>query len=320
MMFKRHWLWVVGLLLSLVYIFVVHPEPKPENVPPATLAPGTRVESKGDQKESQVPLETPPLAPKSTGQFEPVKAMEHQQKPTERYPPNLAASQVYFEVIEGDLAITAGDIILGKLPEENKGLKAGVFEPPRSSLWPSPEIPYVIANDIRNPTPILEAIEYFKTHTPVRFVPAEEGDQDVIVFVTASEHCASHLGRVGGPQPILVSENCGKSEILHELMHALGFVHEHARLDRDQFVKVMWENIQEVFYPQFNKMPDQWLHEYTGSVFDFDSESIMLYPENAFVKSPGLKSLESKMGRNLQPVRGELSRIDRERVFYLYGR
>jgi len=33
------------------------------------------------------------------------------------------------------------------------------------------------------------------------------------------------------------------SEVLHETMHLLGFVHEHNRMDRDQYVTVLNENI-----------------------------------------------------------------------------
>jgi hypothetical protein len=34
------------------------------------------------------------------------------------------------------------------------------------------------------------------------------------------------------------------SVVLHELLHALGFVHEHTRPDRDTYVRVYYENIE----------------------------------------------------------------------------
>lgn len=237
----------------------------------------------------------------------------------QRYPPNLPESSVYFEVIEGGYAITQGDILMGKIPEDKPDLKNGISEPKRTLLWPTNTIPYTISGEISNHGPIIEAINYFNQNTAVQFVPAEQGDEDFLVFIPIEEHCASHVGRVGGAQAVLVSAKCGKTEVIHELMHALGFVHEHSRSDRDKYVEILWKNIQEPYLFQFNKMPDQMIHSYSGSVFNFDPESVMLYADTAFAKTLGQKTMRSKGRVALNPSRGELSRMDKERIYYLYG-
>lgn len=57
--------------------------------------------------------------------------------------------------------------------------------------------------------------------------------------------CASLVGRTGGKQLVSMQRSgCLQNGIIqHELLHALGFYHEHTRSDRDQHVTINWQNI-----------------------------------------------------------------------------
>ncbi|GFS91402.1 zinc metalloproteinase nas-7 [Nephila pilipes] len=70
--------------------------------------------------------------------------------------------------------------------------------------------------------------------------------------------------------------------ILHELMHAIGFSHEHMRPDRDRFVKIFWENIEPEFQSQYRKLT---YNEYLWNDFEMDYESIMMYSSFAYSKN-----------------------------------
>lgn len=43
---------------------------------------------------------------------------------------------------------------------------------------------------------------------------------------------------------VVLGYDClSQGEIAHEIMHVLGFSHEHTRPDRDRYITVLWENI-----------------------------------------------------------------------------
>ena len=82
-----------------------------------------------------------------------------------------------------------------------------------------------------------------------------------------NQGCWSHLGMVGGAQRIsLETPDCStsldpkfkacmhKGTIQHEFMHALGFLHEHMRPDRDEYVRVIEKNIFPGMKGQFAKI------------------------------------------------------------------
>lgn len=81
----------------------------------------------------------------------------------------------------------------------------------------------------------------------IRFISWDAWLFWVILIIFDGQYCRcwSYLGARGGRQTIsLQTPDCtGSGVTVHELMHALGFVHEQSRADRDKYVTIMWSNI-----------------------------------------------------------------------------
>jgi len=231
----------------------------------------------------------------------------------------------YFKVKDG-LALVGGDVIIGELsPEQKKKDFKGRLlkqKPKESKLWPSPQIPVAFAVGFPEvmKAEVQKAIKYMNAETVVEFVNAEEGvDEDLIIFQERQgAPCSSYLGMVGGYQPIYLNSTCKAQDVIHEMMHALAFVHEQQREDRDDSLKILWENIDEFFAYNFSILPDSMVHPYEGSVFRLDLTSVMMYPETAFADS-GKKSMLSLSSAKIAPINSGLSDIDKKRLEYLYG-
>jgi hypothetical protein len=121
---------------------------------------------------------------------------------------------------------------------------------------------------------------------------------------------------MGGLQPIRLSQNCHQKEILHEVMHALGFIHEHSRPDRDEYVEVFWKNIQPPYQSEFIVVPDVLFEPLRGSSFDY--QSVMLYEPNEFAKDPSLPTLKSVTHDKIDPIQEGLSVEDIRRIRTLF--
>lgn len=88
----------------------------------------------------------------------------------------------------------------------------------------------------------------------------------------------------GGRQELYLGHSClNKGNILHELMHVLGFYHEHNRADRDDYLTIHHENIVAGKEGNFVRLSTE---QYAKPLaFDFDYDSIMIYGELAFSKN-----------------------------------
>lgn len=186
---------------------------------------------------------------------------------------------VHYEVEKDGLVTVDGDIVLGA--GNDGGVVRGQTQTSEFNLWPSAKVPFFIQGDFEQPERVIKALAMF-VDTPIQFVPYQ-GEEDVLVFQSTSMGCKSYLGKIGGKQPVWISPQCGVTEITHEIMHALGFIHEQNRSDRDIYIDIQWDNIIESKKINFELFPGSLMKVSGRAPFDF--QSIMLYPPNMFSKN-----------------------------------
>uniref|UniRef100_A0A8C6WLM9 Metalloendopeptidase n=1 Tax=Neogobius melanostomus TaxID=47308 RepID=A0A8C6WLM9_9GOBI len=107
-------------------------------------------------------------------------------------------------------------------------------------IWKTHVIPYVIDDEISK-----HSTKMISDPTCLTF-QQRKTERDYLFFQNSRE-CASYVGCIGGKQPVYTGSLCCVGNIVHEILHALGFFHEHTRLDRDKYIEVLTENIRKVW-------------------------------------------------------------------------
>src|SRR5262249_35780149 len=113
--------------------------------------------------------------------------------------------------------------------------------------WPNAQIPYEIHPDLSNPQRVTGATAHWSANTPLRFVVRDPANRDHDNYISFEEldGCWSEVGMRGGKQVVSIGPSCTLGSAIHEIGHVAGLWHEQSRNDRDQYVRVLWENIQE---------------------------------------------------------------------------
>ncbi|XP_059088015.1 zinc metalloproteinase nas-31-like [Tigriopus californicus] len=187
-------------------------------------------------------------------------------------------------IVEGDIAT---DI------EENLfrlGIRWDLYPKKR---WQNNTIPYKLSQEYgtREVTMIESALKTFQFLSCLRF-EAYNGTQTDYLYIHQSKTrpgCWSYVGRRGGRQDLSLRPPdstschclCDVGRTLHEVMHALGFYHEHSRPDRDQFIHILSTNVRKGKLSNFRKKT----FDTTTADFDYDYDSIMHYGPYFFSKS-----------------------------------
>jgi len=189
-------------------------------------------------------------------------------------------------IIEGDMEVMGGP--------GNVALIQQMFKP---RLWPNPgRIPYCFSSSlaqssqqsfkdaiihIQNLVPCLQFVEVTVANEATRYCSEKPG-----IFVKSDEGgCFASLGQNADWYPTkcnLQKDGCDTmGTAVHEIGHNLGMFHEQSRDDHDQYVRILWQNIQENFKNQYDMAP----HAHTGVPYDL--MSVMHYSDTAFGKKTG---------------------------------
>ncbi|XP_074753569.1 meprin A subunit beta [Athene noctua] len=182
--------------------------------------------------------------------------------------------QDIFDINEAlGLDLFEGDIKLDRMQKRNSIIGDNY-------QWPH-VIPYVLDDSLEMNAKglILKAFEQYRLKTCIDFKPWEGEENYISVFKGSG--CWSSVGnQQEGLQQLSIGANCDRiGTIQHEFLHALGFWHEQSRSDRDDYVSIVWDNIQPGKDHNFLKYNDT-----TSDSLNvpYDYTSVMHYSQNAF--------------------------------------
>lgn len=115
---------------------------------------------------------------------------------------------------------------------------------------------------------LLDEMKTIEAVTCIRFEKLVNNVKDYIEIVNDSG-CWSYVGRIGGAQKLSMKrDGCfHKSFMVHEVIHALGFMHMVNNVDRDKFVRIHWENVAPENYHWFDKV-DPRFYSNLGTGYD----------------------------------------------------
>uniref|UniRef100_A0A7E4V562 Metalloendopeptidase n=1 Tax=Panagrellus redivivus TaxID=6233 RepID=A0A7E4V562_PANRE len=196
-------------------------------------------------------------------------------------------NEKYTDVLyDGDIRLTNQqlDEMINELDGGRKFQNRGQIKYPYY-MWNKAMIPYYFDESLPDSEArdaVRQAIKYYEEHTCLRF---KELDYPVnglamIEFGNDDTGCNSLVGRwyYIGAQRINLGIYCRSQDIiLHEIGHALGFVHTQMRPDSGSYVKPLDDNLRArysyAFRPKFHTIDQNYSYDYM---------SIMHYPETAF--------------------------------------
>ncbi|GBG35099.1 Zinc metalloproteinase nas-15, partial [Hondaea fermentalgiana] len=204
------------------------------------------------------------------------------------------------ELFEGDIAATAEQVLLSygdaaeavamQLPHE--AAAQGLIRD-RRWLWPDGIMPYTIGDfTASRSATILAAIDEMNEAFEGALTLRERTTEKAYVQISGdTAGCWATIGYNGAKSTVNVGGACAdhKDVVQHELLHVAGIWHEQSRPDRDDYIRIIEENIQDGKASNFLKRSSSSVDS-RGFVYDY--KSVMHYYAKAFSKN-GKPTIES---------------------------
>ncbi|XP_053737428.1 meprin A subunit beta-like [Synchiropus splendidus] len=153
-----------------------------------------------------------------------------------------------------------------------------------SSLWDLP-VPYTLHRglDLNVKGIVLRALDQFRLKSCIDFTVRET--QDYFIHVQKLDGCSSSVGQqnLEKGHNISISRRCSSIDTVEEhFLRTLGFYPEHVRPDRDDFITIVYENIQEGKSEMFNIVNDS-----STQGFPYDYRSVTHFGRYEFSNGSG---------------------------------
>ncbi|KAL7020188.1 hypothetical protein ACKWTF_011406 [Chironomus riparius] len=228
----------------------------------------------------------------------------------------------YGDLFQGDIELVPEQVkLLNGTGEDadladRTGLISAVYR------WPKNRngkviVPYIISSNdysFKDRQRILLGMADIEKYTCIKFMPRSQ--QYDYIYIKSGSGCSSNLGKIGGKQTVsLLKNGClSRSTVIHELIHSLGFDHMQNRSDRDIYVWIMWENIENKHKHNFEKVDSRRFKNFDTP---YDYYSVMHYEPMAFSKNnkrtilPKFKGYRNVIGQLYGMSHGDAKRLNR---------
>ncbi|CAP24291.2 Protein CBR-NAS-12 [Caenorhabditis briggsae] len=202
---------------------------------------------------------------------------------------DLVTNENKEHTVFGDMLLTPAQLLRYENSKDSDLTIRGVsIKGNSNNRWENNIVPFVISPQYSATQKkiLISSLRYFERVSCFKFV--DRTTQNDYLFIVPLDGCYSYVGKIGGRQALSLAADCIADYIIwHEMMHAIGFEHEHQRPDRDSFIRVDYSNVIPGQMINFDKLQQSQV-EFPDS---YDYKSIMHYDGYAFGRVDGVRQV-----------------------------